>query len=181
LLIENSIAFVSEIYNQCGQNAESIVPNVHFKELVFLSYSRDDHSIAEKLKNEFNRNGIRVFFDKDSLKTGGNYDDILIKTIKECDYFIVLISKNSIGNKNRYAYETEWSHAIAFDSDKDYLRPYIIDDTSPGDENIPQRIRKKTITKIENFDDYGPVVRKFIQENKLTPISHETRVNPSIS
>ena len=177
LLINDSMEFVNEVYNQCSQNTASIVQHLQYKEVVFLSYSRDDYSIAEKLKNEFDRNGISVFFDKDSLKTGGDYDDILIKTIKDCDFFIALISKNSIGNKNRYAYDTEWSHAIAFDNDKDYLRPYIIDDTSPGDENIPTRIRKKTITKIENFDDYGPVVRKFIQENNLNPIAPETKSN----
>lgn len=179
--ISNSIAFVNEVCEQCCPPADKAAAAPHYKELVFLSYSRDDYSIAEKLKNEFDRNGVQVFFDKDSLKTGGDYDDILIKKIKECDYFIALISKNSIGDKNRYVYDTEWSYAITYDNDKDYLRPYIIDDTSPGEEKIPQRIRKKTINKIENFDDYGPVVRKFIQENNLVPIVQESKNNASIS
>ena len=182
LSIANSIAFVNEVCEQCCPTTnESVTSAPHYKELIFLSYSRDDYSIAEKLKNEFDRNGVQVFFDKDSLKTGGDYDNILIKKIKECDYFIALISKNSIGDKNRYVYDTEWSYAITYDNDKDYLRPYIIDDTSPVEERIPQRIRKKTINKIENFDDYGPVVRKFIQENNLRPIIEEPNNNPSIS
>ena len=131
-------------------------------------------------KNEFDRNGISVFYDKDSLKTGGNFDEILIKSIKDADYFIALISKNSIGDKNRYVYDTEWSFAIAFDTDKNYLRPYIIDDTSPTDQKIPKRIREKNISTITNFDDFGEVVRKFIKENNLTVVIEETKPNPSI-
>ena len=171
---ENSIAFVNEIYKQNAQVMEFMVSEKRYKELVFLSYSRDDQSIVEKLKNEFERNGVQVFFDKDSLKTGGNYDDILIKAIKDCDYFIAIISKNSIGDQNRYVYDTEWSFAITYDFDRDYIKPYIIDDTSPGDEKIHKRLRQKTINKIENFDDFGTVVRKFIQENNLVQINQET-------
>ena len=184
LQIENSIEFITEIINQF-YGSESTKPTPpppppKYKELIFLSYSRDDSSIAEKLKNEFDRNGVSVFYDKDSLKPGGNYDTILIKTIKDCDYFVALISKNSIGDRNRYVLDTEWSFAIAFDTDKNYLRPYIIDDTGPTDEKIPARIREKNISTITNFNDLGEVVRKFIKENNLTTVIQETKPKPSI-
>ena len=178
LQIENSIEFITEINNQFYGKIGPALPPPRTPlpgKFIFLSYSRDDSSIAEKLKNEFDRNGINVFYDKDSLKTGGDFDEILIKTIKDAAYFIALISKNSTGDKNRYVYDTEWSFAIAFDTDKNYLRPYIIDDTSPTDEKIPKRIREKNITTITNFDDFGEVVRKFIKENNLAPVTQETK------
>ena len=91
-----------------------------------------------------------------------------------------MVSKNSIGDKNRYVYDTEWSFAVAFDSDKNYFRPYIIDDTSPTDDKIPKRIREKNISTMTNFDDFGEMVRKFIKDNNLIPVAQETKPNPSI-
>jgi TIR domain/SIR2-like domain len=176
---ENSLAFVNELFNQCNQPGDAAAQPLRYKELVFLSYSRDDSAIAEKFKNEFERNGVNVFYDKDSLKTGGDYDNELTQKIKTCDFFVPLISKHSIENKSRYAYDTEWSFAIAYNDDKNYIRPYIIDDTSPGDENIPERIRKLTINTITNFDDFGPVVRKFIKENNLVPADAENSTTSS--
>ncbi|MEO8148072.1 MAG: toll/interleukin-1 receptor domain-containing protein [Bacteroidia bacterium] len=177
LQIENSIVFLDEIFNQCGQNGESVVADLHYEGFVFLSYCRDDAATAEKIKNEFERNGIKVFFDVDSLKTGIEYDKILKNAIEECNYFIALISKNSIGDKDRYAYGTEWNHAIAFDNKRNYIRPYIIDDTLPVDMSIPREIRDKTIKTIKNIDNYGEVVRAFIKENNLIPVTLETKPN----
>ena len=168
---KNSIEFIDQMYEQCSKSNEIKKSETHYKETVFISYSWTDKSLAERIKNEFEKNGLNVFFDDDELKTGDRYNQVIKKYLKECDYFVALISQNAISDQSRYVYDKEWKFAIFFDDERRYIRPYIIDETLPTDSRIPEEIRNLNIEKIQNFDDLGKVVRKFIQENNLTPIS----------
>jgi len=167
----NSIEFIDQMYEQCNKSNETKKSETHYKETVFISYSWTDKSLAERIKNEFEKNGLNVFFDDDQLKTGDRYNQVIKKYLKECDYFVALISQNAISDQSRYVYDKEWKFAIFFDDERRYIRPYIIDETLPTDSRIPEEIRNLNIEKILNFDDLGKVVRKFILENNLTPIS----------
>ena len=57
------------------------------------------------------------------------------------------------------------------DNDESFIRPYIIDDTDPTDDRIPQEIRNINIEKVDEQDQFEATVRKFIRENKLTNLS----------
>jgi len=168
----NSIEFIDELSEEWKKNTAETRNQTRFKEKIFLSYSWDDKVIVERLKNEFEKNGVQVFFDDDELKTGDRYNQVIKKYIKNCDYFLPIISKNSIENKNRYVYDKEWKSAIVLDGYKDesYLRPYIIDDTPPTDDRIPEEIRNINIEKVIALNELGSIVRRFIAENKLTVI-----------
>ncbi len=169
---KSSIEFVDELFERWNATTSADNLRQRFKEQLFISYSRDDKNVAEKLKNEFNRNGVRVFFDTDTLKTGDRFNQLIIEYIKDCDFFLPIISKNAIENTDRYVYDKEWKRAIILDSYKNssYIRPFIIDSTSPTDTRIPEEFRNLSITHIEGIDNFSAVVRKFIQENNLTPI-----------
>ncbi len=169
---KDSLEFIDEMYEEWQKNSERSRNETRFKEVVFLSYSWDDKTVVERLKNEFEKNGVRVFFDDDKLKTGDRYNQVIKKYIKDCDYFVPIISKNAIGNQDRYVYDKEWKSAIVLDGYKDqsYIRPYIIDDTPPTDDRIPEEIRNINIENIQEVDEFGNTVRKFIKENKLTAI-----------
>jgi len=166
----NSIEFIDEMSEKWEKNTATTRNQTRFKEKIFLSYSWDDKVIVERLKNEFEKNGVQVFFDDDELKTGDRYNQVIKKYIKNCDYFLPIISKNSIEDKNRYVYDKEWKSAIVLDGYKDesYIRPYIIDDTPPTDDRIPEEIRNINIEKVIALGELGTVVRRFIAENKLT-------------
>jgi hypothetical protein len=170
---KNSIEFIDDIYSQCAVNDPKTPNNPRYKEILFISYSRDDKSLAERLRNEFERNGLKVFFDDDTLQIGDRYNEVIRKSIKDCDYFVALISENAINDKARYVYDKEWRTAIVLNSFKDnsYIRPFIIDQTNPTDARIPEEIRSLNINLIQNFDDLGKTVQKFIRENGLTPIT----------
>lgn len=170
----NSMEFIDEMYAEWIKNAGIKRNEVRFKESVFLSYSWDDKSIVEKLKNEFEKNGVNVFFDDDELKTGDRFNQVIKKYIKDCDFFVPLISRNAIEDQTRYVYSKEWNCAIVLDDylEKEYLRPYILDDTEPTDERIPEGLRNLNIVKISSSDDFGPMVRQFIKENELTSLNN---------
>jgi len=170
---KNSIEFIDDIYTQCDRSDISQPNKIRYKEIVFISYCRDDKSLAERLRNEFERNGLHVFFDEDTLQIGDRYNEVIRKYIKDCDYFVALISENAIKDKTRYVYDKEWRTAIVLNDFKDhsYIRPFIIDQTASTDIRIPDEIRHLNINKIPNFDDLGKTVQQFIRENSLTPIT----------
>ena len=170
---KNSIEFIIDICNQCGVGGTELPNDPRYKEILFISYSRDDKSLAERLRNEFERNGLKVFFDDDTLQIGDRYNEVIRKSIKDCDYFVALISENAINDKARYVYDKEWRTAIVLNSFKDhsYIRPFIIDQTNPTDARIPEEIRNLNINTIKNFEDLGRTVQKFIRENSLTQIT----------
>jgi hypothetical protein len=171
-VFKNSIEFIDQMYEQCAQTTERNKDVIKYKEKAFISYSWNDKSLAERFKNELENNGVEVFFDDDELKTGDRYNAIIKKYLTECDFFIALISENSIGDATRYVYDKEWKFAIFFNDERNYIRPYIIDQTQPVDSRIPEEMRELNIRKIDNFDtDLPKVVREFIQENKLTKLS----------
>lgn len=170
---KNAIEFVDEIYLQCDNTATQKRNEIRYKETIFISYSRIDIALAERIRNEFEKNGLHVFFDEDSLQTGDQYNQIIKKYIKDCDFFVALISENAIKDKTKYVYEKEWRSAIVLNGYKDqsYIRPFIIDNTNPTDERIPEEIRNLNIEIIKDFDDLGKTIQKFIRENNPTPIS----------
>jgi TIR domain-containing protein/SIR2-like protein len=166
----NSIEFIEEMVAQCS-GGEIVNGTVKYKEVLFISYCHDDKPAAERLRNELERNGVNVFFDDDSLKTGDRYNQVIKNYIKGCDYFVALISKNAIQDKNRYVYEKEWRSAIVLNDykEKSYILPFIIDDTQPTDERIPEEMRSLNIRKIPTLDDLSQVVKRFIKEISLSP------------
>jgi TIR domain/SIR2-like domain len=168
---KSSIDFINEMAAQCLQGNEKSRNEIRYKETLFISYSWSDKSFAERLRNEFEKNGLNVFFDDDELKTGDRYNVVIKKYLRDCDFFVALISQNAIKDPTRYVYSKEWSNAIFMNDERNYIRPYIIDDTQTVDQRIPDEMRNLNIEKINNVDDLSPVVRKFIKENSLTPIS----------
>jgi TIR domain/SIR2-like domain len=169
---KNVREFIEEIYTHCDTTGLQKRNEIRYQEVLFISYCRDDKSLAEKLRNEFEKNGLKVFFDEDSLQTGDQYNQVIRKYIKDCDYFVALISDNAIKDKTRYVYDKEWRSAIVLNGYKDqpYIRPFIIDKTMPVDERIPEEIRNLNIDVIEDFNNLGANIQKFIRENKLTPV-----------
>jgi hypothetical protein len=172
-VFKDSSEFIDYIFKQCGDKDSTAPGKPKYKEILFISYSRDDKSLAERLRNEFERNGLKVFFDDDTLQIGDRYNDVIRNSIKDCDYFVALISENAIHDKARYVYDKEWRTAIVLNAFKghSYIRPFIIDQTNPTDDRIPEEIRSLNINTIQNFDDLGVTVQKFIRENSLTQLT----------
>ena len=63
---------------------------------VFISYAHEDIKTALKLYNDLQNNSISVWLDKKSLLPGQNWKIEIEKAITESEYFIALISENSV-------------------------------------------------------------------------------------
>jgi hypothetical protein len=68
---------------------------------IFLSYAAEDKDIAEPVAFALRARGHNVFFDRDDLPPGGEYDMRIEKAVEQSSLFVFLLSENSIA-KGRF-------------------------------------------------------------------------------
>lgn len=95
----------------------------------FLSHSSKDKRLAEQISLALLNIGHDVFFDKDSLQPGDEFDEKIRSEILTCDRFIFLLSEHSIQEKSYSLSELKfiqerWSHP------KQRVLTIVIDDTT---------------------------------------------------
>ena len=66
---------------------------------VFISYSRDDRKLVERIVESLRKENIDVWFDY-HLLSGQDWDDALESQILECDHMILVLSKTSVASDN---------------------------------------------------------------------------------
>lgn len=97
---------------------------------VFISYSRKDIKIADKIAQAFDEAGITYFIDRQGIGGGMEFPAVLAKAIRESKVFLFLASKNSYGSKFT---QSEIVYAFNKKQKQDIL-PYIIDGSALPDE-----------------------------------------------
>ena len=96
---------------------------------VFISYIRHDATIAQKIANRLESNGLSVWLNTNSLRPGDNWLAEISKAIRTAKAFIVLISSES--DSNNYL-DAEIATAIATKSEYSGFRiiPVLLDKNS---------------------------------------------------
>ncbi|MEM6630683.1 MAG: TIR domain-containing protein [Bacteroidota bacterium] len=69
------------------------------KQTIFISYSRKDILVADKLKKGLLNENVDVLIDEIGLMPGENIESWIRKSIKESDYVIAIISEDSLLSK----------------------------------------------------------------------------------
>jgi TIR domain len=68
---------------------------------IFLSYAAENKDIAEPIAFSLRARGHKVFFDRDDLPPGGEYDKRIQKAVERSALFVFLLSPAAIG-KGRF-------------------------------------------------------------------------------
>jgi hypothetical protein len=109
---------------------------------IFLSYASDDVIAAETLKEDLERAGFTVWFDKRRLaeRAGHKWETEISTNIKSCRLFMPLISANTERREDAY-FREEWRQASErrqrqFGTSRAFIMPVVIDDTH-GIRNVP--------------------------------------------
>lgn len=90
---------------------------------VFISYSRKDTIIADKICNALDKVGITYFIDRQGINGGMEFPEILANAILDAKLFLYLASENSYTSKF-----TNSEITFAFnEKQKNSILPYIID------------------------------------------------------
>ena len=97
---------------------------------VFISYSRKDSEVANRICKAFDEVGITYFIDRQGISGGADFTKIITSAIKSSSVFLFLASKNAYSSKYT---NKEVNYAIK-KKEEDSLIPYIIDDSDLPDE-----------------------------------------------
>ncbi len=111
----------------------------------FISYASQDIEAAKRLKESLEIAGLDVWFDKKNLEGGDPYDKIIRGHIRNCSYFIPVVSRNSRNRREGY-FRGEWNCAVdrlaKRDQNLPFILPVVIDDTPQNSDGIPEEFNK---------------------------------------
>lgn len=112
---------------------------------VFISYSRSDSEIAEKLYEALTSLGKRVWYDHNNLTEGGNFMEEIRCAIRTAQYFIPIFSDNITKEKNEaHVYRNEWDTAIevAISMGRTFIIPIATQNFDFYKASIPERLQQ---------------------------------------
>jgi hypothetical protein len=109
---------------------------------VFLSYASEDRPAARALQDALPAWGIEVWYDESELGGGDAWDQKIRRQIRECDYFMPLISAQTERRAEGY-FRREWRLAVErtldMADDHLFLLPIAIDDTFQAGARVPEK------------------------------------------
>jgi len=113
---------------------------------VFLSYASEDRVSAEKIKNALEAAGVDVFFDREDLQLGNDWEAKLRRSIRQCSLFVPVISRRTLVPGRRF-FRVEWNLAVdeaqmaSFSDEEAFLLPVVIDDMTSNEADVPAKFR----------------------------------------
>lgn len=109
---------------------------------VFLSYASEDRIAVRRLRDALAAAGLEVWYDENELGGGDAWDQKIRRQIRECDYFMPVISAATEARKEGY-FRREWRLAtertLDMADDVMFLLPVVLDDTADAGARVPER------------------------------------------
>ena len=109
---------------------------------VFLSYASEDRQAARLLRDALPDYGLDVWYDESAIGGGEAWDQKIRRQIRECDYFMPLVSAQTEARHEGY-FRREWRLAVErtldMADDHPFLLPIVIDDTDQLVARVPER------------------------------------------
>ena len=141
--------------------------HVHANTDFFISYSRRAAAYAEALYKELTSQGYNVWYDRNDIALGKEWEPAIRKGIRTTNKFIALISSNvAIEAKDHHPYRTEWDIALALRmNDKAFVIPVCIGSTNIyTDENLmlPEDLAHIQAEEWHDIDAVNVLVEKII-------------------
>jgi len=109
---------------------------------VFLSYASEDRPAAQAIRDALPAFGLEVWYDESGLDGGDAWDQKIRRLIRECDFFMPLISAHTAARPEGY-FRREWRLAVErtldMADDHTFLLPVVIDDTTQAAARVPEK------------------------------------------
>src|SRR6202167_502898 len=108
---------------------------------VFLSYASEDRQAARLIGAVLPGYGLEVWYDESELGGGDAWDQKIRRQIRECDYFMALVSAHTEARHEGY-FRREWRLAVErtldMADDHLFLLPVVTDDTDQAHARGPE-------------------------------------------
>jgi hypothetical protein len=109
---------------------------------VFISYASEDRTAARALRDALTAAGLEVWYDENELTGGDAWDQKIRRQIRDCEYFMPVISATTNARKEGY-FRREWRLAVerSLDMADDvlFLIPVTIDGTNEQNARVPDK------------------------------------------
>jgi TolB-like protein/Flp pilus assembly protein TadD len=129
---------------------------------VFLSYASEDGEAAQRMADALRGAGIEVWFDRNALRGGDEWDRKIRREIRDCALFVPIVSANSEARHEGY-FRLEWdladqrSHMIA--RGRPFIVPVALDETRAEDAGVPDSFQRVQWTRLPG----GAMPEEFIE------------------
>ncbi|HEY1889680.1 MAG TPA: toll/interleukin-1 receptor domain-containing protein [Steroidobacteraceae bacterium] len=111
---------------------------------VFLSYASEDRRAAQLIRDTLPAFGMEVWYDESDLTGGDAWDQKIRRQIRECDYFMPVISGHTEARHEGY-FRREWRLAVErtldMADDHVFLLPVVLDNTTEAGARVPDKFR----------------------------------------
>lgn len=132
---------------------------------VFISYSTEDKPAAEQTLNVLQTNGFTCWMAPSSIGAGGNYARCIPPAIRNCDVFVLLLSKNA--QLSKYV-PIELDFAVKYDK---FIIPFRIDESKLNDEFdffLSRRQRIEAFLELDQaYDEMITSMRRFEETGEM--------------
>src|ERR1700730_7729843 len=109
---------------------------------VFLSYASEDRQAAQAIRDALPALGLEAWYDESDLNGGDAWDQKIRRQIRECDFFMPLVSAQTEARHEGY-FRREWRLAVEstldMPDDHPFLLPVVIDDTNQTGARVPEK------------------------------------------
>jgi hypothetical protein len=109
---------------------------------VFLSYASEDRQAAQAIRDALPALGLEAWYDESALDGGDAWDQKIRRQIRECDFFMPLVSAQTEARHEGY-FRREWRLAVErtldMADDHTFLLPVAIDHTDQAGARVPEK------------------------------------------
>jgi hypothetical protein len=117
---------------------------------IFVSYASEDREAAKAVVQMLEEQRIPVWYDRQRLAGGTNWDQRIEQAISGCAYFMPLVSRTTDQLFEGY-FRKEWKLAVDrssyIDESVPFVLPLLIDDASINSARVPAIFRKRQAMK----------------------------------
>ena len=160
----------NRLVQQTGRNME-----LHFETDVFLSYSRRDKDIVDKIYRALSAAGVRVWYDDNDIPGGEGWKKTFLKGVRNTRLFIPVLSKNIEKEYMKpHEYREEWALAASLANkmgERTFIWPLAEKGFDFYNENnkLPEAFKEKNAswyTIADDFKAYATDVKQKVDEIK---------------
>jgi hypothetical protein len=109
---------------------------------IFISYASEDRAAARRLRETLTEAGLEVWYDEEELTGGDAWDQKIRRQIRDCEYFMPVISATTDRRKEGY-FRREWrlacERSLDMADDVLFIVPVVIDDTTEATARVPDK------------------------------------------